>query len=517
MNAIKEHAIGLKHNIVTLILLSFAGSIIYGLPYFRTYYYDAYQQMYHLTNTQIGALGSAYGLLGVFSYAIGGILADKFGAKKLMIFSLTATGLGGFLHLFITDFHMLVAIYLLWGVTSLLTFWPALMKITRMQGIEDEQSRVYGIFEGGRGVFGAAHLAVATAIFGFFQARTLPALGIRWIIVFYSVAPLILAVIFAFLIKEPKAATAQSAAAQSAAAQTSAAEASANTGTAKAEADAAETAAEESADAKDSGLTLHSALALLRMPALWLIILMVFTTYSIRMSIFYFAPFSSNIVGTTAVVAAMVSAWQQYVRPFAAPGGGFLADRIGRGNAMTGGYILMGLGTALLFLVLRMSGTAQMVMLVFACSIVYFGVFSNYGLLYSFLTEGGVPLGVYGFAVGVVSTVGYLPEVLCPLLAGVTLDKYAGSTGYFIYFGFMIAMTVIGLALSVLWTNTFGRRYKQQQIREREAKARADRAAGAAAKEDTVLVASVTKGPVSGSAATVTTGSVAGKPQAQLG
>lgn len=481
MNAIKEHAIGLKHNIVTLILLSFAGSIIYGLPYFRTYYYDAYQQMYHLTNTQIGALGSAYGLLGVFSYAIGGILADKFGAKKLMIFSLTATGLGGFLHLFITDFHMLVAIYLLWGVTSLLTFWPALMKITRMQGTEDEQSRVYGIFEGGRGVFGAAHLAVATAIFGFFQAKTMPALGIRWIIVFYSVAPLILAIIFAFLIKEPKAS-----AVQDAAAQASAAEVSANTGTATAE------DAEESA--KESGLTLHNALALLRMPALWLIILMVFTTYSIRMSIFYFAPFSSNIVGTTAVVAAMVSAWQQYIRPFAAPGGGFLADRIGRGNAMTGGYILMGVGTALLFLVLRMSGTAQMVMLVFACSIVYFGVFSNYGLLYSFLTEGGVPLGVYGFAVGVVSTVGYLPEVLCPLLAGVTLDKYAGSTGYFIYFGFMIAMTVIGLALSILWTNTFGKRYKRQQIREREAKARKSGQA-LAAESDTVLVASVSSKP----------------------
>ncbi|PLS31732.1 Major Facilitator Superfamily [Bifidobacterium margollesii] len=482
MNAIKEHAIGLKHNIVTLILLSFAGSIIYGLPYFRTYYYDAYQQMYHLTNTQIGALGSAYGLLGVFSYAIGGILADKFGAKKLMIFSLTATGLGGFLHLFITDFHMLVAIYLLWGVTSLLTFWPALMKITRMQGTEDEQSRVYGIFEGGRGVFGAAHLAVATAIFGFFQVKAMPALGIRWIIVFYSVAPLILAVIFAFLIKEPKAG-----AAQDAAAQASAAEVSANTGTAKAD------DAEESA--RESGLTLHSALTLLRMPALWLIILMVFTTYSIRMSIFYFAPFSSNIVGTTAVVAAMVSAWQQYIRPFAAPGGGFLADRIGRGNAMTGGYILMGVGTALLFLVLRMSGTAQMVMLVFACSIVYFGVFSNYGLLYSFLTEGGVPLGVYGFAVGVVSTVGYLPEVLCPLLAGVTLDKYAGSTGYFIYFGFMIAMTVIGLALSILWTNTFGKRYKRQEAERKARESKARQSRQSAAKSDTVLVASVSSKP----------------------
>ena len=56
----KEAKVGYKKNIGTILLLSFAGSIIYGLPYFRSYYYDTYQAMYHLTNTQMGLLGSAY-------------------------------------------------------------------------------------------------------------------------------------------------------------------------------------------------------------------------------------------------------------------------------------------------------------------------------------------------------------------------------------------------------------------------------------------------------------------------
>ena len=47
----KEAKVGYKKNIGTILLLSFAGSIIYGLPYFRSYYYDTYQAMYHLTNT----------------------------------------------------------------------------------------------------------------------------------------------------------------------------------------------------------------------------------------------------------------------------------------------------------------------------------------------------------------------------------------------------------------------------------------------------------------------------------
>ena len=44
----KEAKVGYKKNIGTILLLSFAGSIIYGLPYFRSYYYDTYQAMYHL-------------------------------------------------------------------------------------------------------------------------------------------------------------------------------------------------------------------------------------------------------------------------------------------------------------------------------------------------------------------------------------------------------------------------------------------------------------------------------------
>ncbi|EJJ3377126.1 hypothetical protein NI105_000863 [Campylobacter jejuni] len=77
-----------------MILLSFCGSIIYGLPCFRKYYYDDYMALYHLDNFQMGLLGSAYGLLGLFSYALGGYLADRFAPKKLLIFSLVLQDVG---------------------------------------------------------------------------------------------------------------------------------------------------------------------------------------------------------------------------------------------------------------------------------------------------------------------------------------------------------------------------------------------------------------------------------------
>lgn len=415
----KEAKVGYKKNIGTILLLSFAGSIIYGLPYFRSYYYDTYQAMYHLTNTQMGLLGSAYGVLGVFSYIIGGVLADKIKAKKLLIFSMIATGLGGLLHLFVYNFYALVVIYGLWGVTSLLTFWPALMKIVRIQATEEEQSRAYGTFEGGRGVFNAAHLAVATAIFGIFQRKAMPNLGIKGIIWFYSLAPLIVGIIFIFLLKEP------------------------------------ETVKE---DGTSSVVSFKDIIRVLKMPVMWLIIIMMYTSYTFNMSSYYFTPYASNIIGVTAVIAAILTVMSQYIRPFAATLGGFSGDKFGRGRTMIVGYILMIAGVVIMDITGKMASDSRMILVVAACVLVYAGMFINFGLYFSFISEGGIPVELGGVAIGMASTFGYLPEVLSYTIAGKLLDTYPGYQGYHLNFLYMIAMGVIGLIVAIIWTKKYGKK-----------------------------------------------------------
>lgn len=408
----KEAKQGYKKNLGTILLLAFAGSIIYGLPYFRSYYYDTYQSMYNLTNTQMGLLGSAYGLLGVFSYVIGGVLADKIKAKKLLIFSMIATGFGGLLHLVVSDFYALAAIYGLWGVTSLLTFWPALMKIVRIQATDEEQSRAYGIFEGGRGVFNAAHLAVATAIFGVFEARTMPYMGIDAIIWFYSLAPLIVGIIFIFILKEPDT--------------------------------VGETASQQ--------VSLKQILSVLKMPVMWLIIIMIYTSYTFNMSSYYFTPYASNIIGVTAVIAAILTVMSQYIRPFAATIGGFAGDKVGKSKTMIVGYILMVAGVIIMDMTGRMSSDSRMTLVVVACVLVYAGMFSNFGLYFSFISEAGIPVELGGVAIGMASTFGYLPEVLSYTIAGKLLDTYPGYQGYHLNHMYMIAMGIIGLIVAIIWT-----------------------------------------------------------------
>lgn len=414
----KEAKQGYKKNLGTILLLAFAGSIIYGLPYFRSYYYDTYQSMYNLTNTQMGLLGSAYGLLGVFSYVIGGVLADKIKAKKLLIFSMIATGFGGLLHLVVSDFYALAAIYGLWGVTSLLTFWPALMKIVRIQATDEEQSRAYGIFEGGRGVFNAAHLAVATAIFGVFEARTMPYMGIDAIIWFYSLAPLIVGIIFIFILKEPDT--------------------------------VGETASQQ--------VSLKQILSVLKMPVMWLIIIMIYTSYTFNMSSYYFTPYASNIIGVTAVIAAILTVMSQYIRPFAATIGGFAGDKVGKSKTMIVGYILMVAGVIIMDMTGRMSSDSRMTLVVVACVLVYAGMFSNFGLYFSFISEAGIPVELGGVAIGMASTFGYLPEVLSYTIAGKLLDTYPGYQGYHLNHMYMIAMGIIGLIVAIIWTKKYAKK-----------------------------------------------------------
>ena len=100
----------LRQNIWRLVILTVAGSLIYGLPYFRSYYYDAYLEAYNLTNTQMGTFGSIFGILGAVSYLFGGVVADMISPRKFMSVSLILTGAAGLLHLMHPNYSMLLVI-----------------------------------------------------------------------------------------------------------------------------------------------------------------------------------------------------------------------------------------------------------------------------------------------------------------------------------------------------------------------------------------------------------------------
>ena len=395
----------LKNNMGRLVILTTAGSLIYGLPYFRSYYYDAYLEVYHLTNTQMGTFGSIFGVLGAISYLFGGIVADMISPRMIMSVSLILTGAAGLLHLTNPSYGILVLIYLIWGFTSLFAFWPALLKGLRGLAAENEQSKAFGFMEGGRGIVNALHLAITLAIFNFFSKTAGNLAGLNGVITFYSIVVILLGILTFLLMKNDKEQT-----------------------------------------KKGEKLSFRQVIDVLKMPAVWILSLILCCTYTMNISMFYFTPYATASFGITATAAAVVTMMTQYIRPISSIGGGILADRLGRSKMMFIGFIFMGISTAVLVLFKNVS----IPLFIGLCILIYLAMYLNYGVVFSMMEEGGVPAHVAGTAIGVVCTLGYLPEVICPVLAGHVLDTYT-ELGYKYYFMGVAAVMFIGIIALILW------------------------------------------------------------------
>lgn len=403
----KKSSSKLMRNKFRFIILVVSASLIYGLPYFRSYYYDAYCNVYNLTNTQIGSLGSIYGIFGLVSYLFGGILADRISTKKLISFSLIGTGLGGLLHLAKPSYFILLCIYGLWSITSLLTFWPAFIKGIRLLANPDEQGKAFGLMEGGRGVVNALHLAAALAIFGVITKSANDAAGIYGVVLFYSITIIVLGILTFIFLKE------------------------------------SENEISEKFDYKNI-------IKVLKLPTVWLITLILCASYTMNMSFYYFTPYATNVFKTTAVLGAILTMLSQYVRPFASSAAGFIGDKISCAKVLMIGFAVMVIGTALA--IYTPGKESNIPFLIIACIIIYVAMYWNYGVIFSLLEEGSIPIELSGAAVGFISTLGYLPEVIVPFAAGATLDAFDGPTGYRYYFTGVIVLLIIGFITTLVWS-----------------------------------------------------------------
>jgi len=404
------------NNLVKLLLIIMSGALIYSLPYFRLYYYDAFRQTFHITNTQLGLLGSAFGIAGVFSYFLGGLIADSFRPKTLMVFSLVTTGLGGLVLLTNPSYPVLFAVHMYWGVSSLLTFWPVIIKVLRTLGTESEQSKVFGFFEGGRGLTNAVFLALALVLFGVIIAKFGNVVGIKGVIITYSAIDILLGIIIFFIFKDEV------------------------------------TIRVESADVERKKFDMEMLKKILSMKHTWMIAVIIFCSYSMLISFYYFTPYASSQFGTTQVVAAAITILSQWVRPIGCVGAGFFGDKIGSSKVMAIGFLIMvGALSSVLIIPTELS---MITIFIVTVIVIFIAMYAMQSMHYALLEEGGYSIAISGMTVGVIATIGYLPELVTPFIAGKLLDKFPGIWGYRYLFDYEITLAVIGFVTILLWLNS---------------------------------------------------------------
>lgn len=144
----------------------------------------------------------------------------------------------------------------------------------------------------------------------------------------------------------------------------------------------------------------------------------------------------------------MTGAGKNWLRPFAAGVAGYIADKVGVARTVSVCFIVLVLSFSILALV---PGKAALLPAILAnMTIGFLSIFALRGIYFALMAETGIPMAVTGTAAGVLSVIGFTPDIFMPLIGGAFLDSMPGEDGYRYFFLLVAVMCLIGLAATQL-------------------------------------------------------------------
>jgi MFS family permease len=402
--------------IITALIAS--GEAVFLLPFvlarvFRPTFLD----VFGVTNLELGTAFSIYGIVAMAAYFAGGPLADRFPARRLMTAALVATGLGGVVLAGIPSLPIMKALWGGWGLTTILLFWAAMLRATREWGGIAAQGRAYGLLDGGRGLLAAMIASFSVLVF----ATMLPsdvtsataveqAAAFRAVIWVFTGMTLAIAA-FVWIVVPDMAPD-----------------------------------ADTEAPAKLSLVGVGKAC---RMPAVWLQAIIVVCAYVGYKATDDFSLMARDALDFDEVQASAIGTLSFWIRAVVAVAAGYLGDRVDSSKVILYGFALLIGGSLVIASGGLVPGVAWMLITTIVTTSV--GIYALRGVYFALLAEGAVPLAFTGSAIGVVSVVGFTPDVFMGPLMGILLDNSPGLQGHQHVFAAVAVFGVVGFAATVMF------------------------------------------------------------------
>ena len=136
-----------------------------------------------------------------------------------------------------------------------------------------------------------------------------------------------------------------------------------------------------------------------------------------------------------------------YLRPLCAIFAGVIADRISTKKISIIMFLLASISSLSYVFILNLSVTHMIIITNISISMIAF--FSLRGIYFSLLRENLIPTKFTGFSVGIISLVGFLPDVYVGSLFGYYLDNFEIQSAFQICFSFIFFILCIGLIASL--------------------------------------------------------------------
>ena len=400
-----------------MIALILAGEAVFALPFHvARFFRPTLLEVFDITATELGAAQGIYGVVAMLMYFPGGALADRFPARKLLAFSLWSTSMGG---LYMTSFPGYLDSALLWGffgVTTILFFWAALISATREWGGTDKQGKAFGLLDGGRGLLAATLASLGVALFAYmfpddYAMATLDqkAEALRSVIYGYALATALAGVLVWFAIPEVR----------------------------------------NSVNGVNREFpTLAHLTKVFRFKAVWMQAIIILCAYVGYKGFDNYSLFAVQAYGMNEVDAAGLVALGAWLRPVTALAAGLLGDRFNVLKMLFICFIL--LLVADLFFALTTPIAGAVWILAGNVLITCIAIFGLRALYFALFEEIRMPVAMTGTAVGIVSVLGFTPDIFVTLVAGLLIDANPGVTGHQHFFMFLSAFAALGVATSYL-------------------------------------------------------------------
>lgn len=393
--------------------LMLGAGTIYKLGFMKDAFYVPMQEFMGLSHTQIGVAVSVAGWISTFSFLASILVVDRISKRVLIPLSLMGICVCG---LFLTTFPsypIFILIYCLLAIFADMLYWPTMLKTVRLLGNADEQGRMFGILEAGRGLMDTI---IAFCALGIFSAFGSNAAGLRAAILFYSLVPGVISILMFFLLDDDKK-------------------------------EAAPAEKIETVETKKSEGTILRAL---KNKNIWLVSFNVFFVYSVYCGLTYFIPFLSDIYMLPAALVGAYGIINQYaLKMLGGPIGGFITDKVLHSATKYLSICFVIVAVALgIFAFLHHEKMGVILGMIITLSISAL-LFSMRAIFFAPMDEVDVPRDITGSAMSIGSFVGYLPGAFMYAIYGGILDKVPGVAGYRIVFLVMAAFAVVGCLLSM--------------------------------------------------------------------
>lgn len=395
------------------LLLILVGEGIFILPFLITRLFrPTFLTVFDINNLELGSAFSVYGIVAAIAYFFGGPIADKFSPKLLIGNSLIATALAGLLMAYIPSLTTLTLLYGFWGLTTILLFWAAFIKSIRLFWHEKEQGKAYGTVDAGRGVFAALLASVSVGLLNYLLSGNADnasdedlASALSIIILLFSFITFLCGALVLLFLPNKNI-------------------------------DRLE---------KDK-ITWKGIRSIARKSSIWLNAFIVLCAYVGYKCTDDFSLYAADVLQYNDVDAAHVGSISFWIRPFAALGAGLLGDRFLHSNIIRIFFFIILCSSLFVFSGLGDSSIAIIVVITLMSTSL--GVYGLRGLYFATVSEAKIPLLFTGSAVGLISVIGYTPDIFFGPLMGHVLDTYEGELGHQYLFGILALFSVVGIVAS---------------------------------------------------------------------